>query len=232
VSLTYDDGITSHVDIVGPDLAARRLAATFFISDQANLVRPSGATRQKWIELHKGGHEFASHTINHPCSQTMDWVPPQFALEVYTLERMARELDDSIALTAGLAGGTAPTTFAYPCASDWVGSPPQSYAGLVKARFRAARGGKPGVANPSTVDLHDVPTFGPEGTSAAELVEWVDRAVAQGGWLVFTFHGVGGDYITVTREAHAALLMALDARRTEVWTERFAAVADYVAGHR
>ena len=228
VSLTYDDGLTTHLDVVGPDLAAHGLRGTFFISDQANLVRPSEATRQRWMAMHGGGHEYASHTINHPCTRAMAWVPPPFALETYTLERMAGELDQSMTLVSTLAGGAVPSSFAFPCGSDWIGDPPQSYAAPGEGPFsrRPRREGRPGGSRHRRPSRR--PHLGPNGAPAAELIAWVDRAIAEGAWLVFTFHGVGGDYISVTREAHLALLAHLDARRSEVWTERFDVVADYI----
>ncbi|MES1179344.1 MAG: hypothetical protein ABUL62_33820 [Myxococcales bacterium] len=51
------------------------------------------------------------------------------------------------------------------------------------------------------------------------------------GWVVFTFHGVAGDYLPVEASAHEALLGYLEQHQPAVWTERFGAVAQYVAAH-
>jgi hypothetical protein len=44
----------------------------------------------------------------------------------------------------------------------------------------------------------------------------------------FTFHGVGGDYITTSKQAHEELLAYLAAHRDEVWTDTFINIMKYV----
>ena len=65
-----------------------------------------------------------------------------------------------------------------------------------------------------------------------ELFALLDTAVAQGGWLVLLFHGVGGDHLPVERETHDLLLTALGRRQDEIWTERFGTVAAHVVASR
>ena len=56
----------------------------------------------------------------------------------------------------------------------------------------------------------------------------MQKAVDAGGLAVFMFHGVGGDHIPVSREAHQELLAWLASHRDVVWTDTFRAVTTHV----
>ena len=128
-------------------------------------------------------------------------------------------------------GATPPLTFAYPCGETHVGKARESYIELVTERFLAARGVEPRIADPWRDPLELVPAH--DGAkSPEELVALVERAVAEGGWLVLLFHGVGGDHLPVRSEAHAALIEHLARRTDSVWTERFGTVAAHVYAQR
>jgi peptidoglycan/xylan/chitin deacetylase (PgdA/CDA1 family) len=215
VTLTYDDSLGSHVSTVGPALAAHNLKATFFVVD----VR---ANQAPWAGLRAAGHELGSHTLKHPCPKANSFVPPGDANEDYDVARMSQELDDSIAMLKAL-GQTAPFTFAYPCGVDWIGEDQQSYVSLVKDRFSAARGVSPGLVQ-AGVDLGHVPATFTTG-DAAELIALAESAKNGGGWVVFGFHGVGGDHTPVSAEAHEALLAHLDEKRSEIYVGTFGELA-------
>lgn len=217
VSLTYDDSLQSQIDNAGPDLARYRLAGTFFVEDVGGDPAP-------WQALRAQGHEIGSHTMKHPCPRINTWVKPGLASEDYDLPRMTAELDDSVALLRSL-GQSGPLSFAYPCGVTTVGDQHESYISAVKARFAAARGVSSTVA-PRSVDLSMTPGIF-MNTSGSALVGRVSAAAARpgGGWVIFGFHGVGGDHLSVTRDAHAELLAYLDAHRSAVWTAPFGTVA-------
>ena len=69
--------------------------------------------------------------------------------------------------------------------------------------YRSAGSGV--IADPAQLDPA-VPTISAEGYSAQQLIALVDEAAAKRGMAVLLFHGVGAEYLNVTREAHAALL--------------------------
>ncbi len=215
VTLTYDDSLVSHLTTVGPALAAHDLKGTFFVMD----VR---ANKAQWAALRTAGHELGSHTFKHPCPKANSFVPPGDANEDYDAARMGTELDHSIALLKEL-GQTAPFTFAYPCGVDWIGEAQQSYVPLVEARFSAARGVSPGLVKPG-VDLSNVPATFTTG-NAAELIALADSAKSGGAWVVFGFHGVGGDHTPVAADAHEALLAYLDEHRSEIYVGTFGELA-------
>jgi peptidoglycan/xylan/chitin deacetylase (PgdA/CDA1 family) len=219
VSLTYDDALPSQLDNAAPDLDAHGLLGTFFLTD----ARPSPGP---WRALRARGHELAAHTLLHPCTRANAWVKPGNGSEDYTLARLAKELDGQMAMLDGL-GQSRPFTFAYPCGETTVGAGHESYVPLIKERFLAARGTSGSVATKG-VDLALVPALFSTG-SGEQLVAPVAAAVAQGGWLVFGFHGVGGDYLSVSREAHAALLAYLGSHADTVVTAPFGTIAACMA---
>jgi hypothetical protein len=164
--------------------------------------------------------------MHHPCDCSHAWVPRGYTTQDYDLPRMAAELDQTIELLGSL-GAAAPYTFAYPCGETSIGDEPQSYRGLVDERFLAARGVEPRVADPWRDALGLIPAHDGAKT-AEELIALVEQAVTEGGWLVFLFHGVGGDHLPASRAAHAALAEYLASNTDRVWTERFGAVAAHV----
>jgi hypothetical protein len=152
---------------------------------------------------------------------------------------MEAELDDNIARLERL-GAAQPFTFGYPClAEQGVGSPKQDFGPGVAARFIAARKSPELVANPLTVDLYAVPNLEPMGKSAEQLRAYVDDAIAQQGFIMFGFHGVGpevtscpqgNDYAPETcmlnhnvsdADAHLALFDYLVEKQAEIWTTTF-----------
>jgi hypothetical protein len=149
-------------------------------------------------------------------------------------------------------GGAEPFTFAYPCSSDTVGIGPAGtdYSALVASRFLAARVSASGIADPAAVDPLKVPQRDAGGKTGDELKAMVDQAIAQRGWLVLLFHGVGAEasctgqglaympssctinYLTTAAAAHQALVDYLAAKRTQVWTATFKQVAQHVKAQR
>jgi peptidoglycan/xylan/chitin deacetylase (PgdA/CDA1 family) len=227
VSLTYDDALTSQLDNAAPALARHGLLATFFITGSSPTLEAAPAAFRQLI---KAGHELGSHTIHHPCDRALGFPKRGFALQDYDQARMAAELTDSVQLLREL-GQSEPFTFAYPCGSTWLGETHESYVPAVAGQFLAARGVTAHVADPARVSLSEVPSV-MGNTSASDLISWVERALAGGGWMVFTFHGVAEDHLAVQAEAHEALLSYLEQRKSSVWTERFGTIAAYVRAAR
>ncbi len=227
VSLSYDDALPSQLDHALPALARHGLHATFFVTGHAEGLR---ATPERYRELTKAGHELGAHTMDHPCDRSFSWVRPGFALQDYDSARMRADLRDNRQQLQDL-GQSPPYALAYPCGSTWIGSAHTSYVPLVEELFVAARGADGRVCDPNRDSLFEVPSVA-GNVSGAELTSWVDRASSAGGWVVFTFHGVAGDYLTVSSAAHEVLLNYLEQHRSQIWTERFGAVARYVAAQR
>jgi hypothetical protein len=69
------------------------------------------------------------------------------------------------------------------------------------------------------------------GSSGAEMIAWVKEVEKSEGVGVIVFHGVGGDYLSVSAEAHQQLLDYLVAHRAEIWTASYSEAMDYVVKH-
>lgn len=240
VSLNYDDGLDTHLVEIAPLLEARGLKASFFLANYQgedhnwalpNVTSPLNARHMAWQQMVMKGHELSAHSVKHPCDAGH--------LASYTLPQMEAELDDNIARLERL-GAQAPFTFGYPClAEQGIGNPKQDFGPSVQARFIASRKSPEVVADPLTVDFYAIPNLEPIGKSAEQLRGFVDDAIAQNGWIMFGYHGVGAergscpqgnDYAPQTcmlnhnvsaADAHLALLDYLVEKKAEVWTATF-----------
>lgn len=215
VSLTYDDALPSQLANAVPALDAHGLSGTFFLTNVGS--------SSSWAALAGEGHELAAHTLNHPCPKVNTWVSAGNANEDYDLARMAGELDDNVAQLLAL-GQSEPLTFAYPCGIDWVGEAHDSYVGLLEERFTAARGVSGGLVT-SLADAYHVPAYFLTG-SGDSLIAVVEQAKAASAWVVFGFHGVGGDHTPVAKEDHEALLAYLEAQGQNVRVLPFGAAVE------
>ncbi len=228
VSLTYDDAIPTDLKNAVPALDKAGLHGTFFLCCSAF---KSDTALQAWLPVAKAGHELGSHSLLHPCGKSKGLPEPPGGLEAYDLVKMEKELKESQTRLVGLGVRPAGETFAYPCGDTWVGEERQSYVPIVHKLFKAARGVMGSVADPYTVDLMNVPAVGGDKNGDA-LRSWVEQAESSGGWVVFVFHGVGGDYLTTKLEAHQALLDYLKSAEGLAWIAPFGEVADWVKKHR
>jgi peptidoglycan/xylan/chitin deacetylase (PgdA/CDA1 family) len=246
VTLSYDDGLDTHLHTAAPALEAQGFRGTFFLSNFEGvdhdwaLPNPTlelTARQKAWVALGENGHELAGHTVNHPCNS--DSKAPNYHLTDYDMTRMAAELDDSLARMMAL-GASAPFTFAYPCSSDTVGVGPSGddYSPLVAERFLAARVSQGGINDINNVDFLHVANVDAGEKTGEELRADVDAAIAAGGWTMFLFHGVGVEtldcgglayqpetcminYLVTSEEAHASLVAYLAEKQDQVWTATF-----------
>jgi len=225
VSLTYDDALRSQLDVAVPALDQHHLVGTFFLTEGAR-----SATDQ-WRALLGRGHELAAHTMLHPCDGAQSWVKKGNALQDYDAARMTAELKESIGLLKSLGNVRGPYTFAYPCGATWIGQSHESYIPLVKPLFSAARGVGSGSIDPTTETFENAPGISAD-KSGDDLVSLVEETAKSGRWLVLMFHGVGGDYLSASAEAHEKLLTYLDSHRETIWTGTFGALSTYVQTHR
>lgn len=66
VTLTFDDGLKAHLTIAEPLIAARGWKATFNIVTGAAGRGGQNISWDEVRELHRRGHEIASHSVSHP----------------------------------------------------------------------------------------------------------------------------------------------------------------------
>ena len=206
-----------------PVLEAHGIRATFYV-----LPDPVQRRQSHWRALAAAGHEIGNHTTTHPCSANFRFSRGN-ALEDYTLERMAAEIDGASA-GIGTLLGLRPRTFAYPCGQSFVGRAEgrRSYVPLVARRFLAARGyGSEASNDPGRCDLAHLEAFTADGLGAGRLLELVEGDSTAGRWVILAGHDVGeGGEQTVLVEALEALCRR--AGQADVWVAPVAEVAAYL----
>jgi len=184
LSLTFDDARYSQVDKGIPLLNTYQISGTFYVSPGALLERVG-----EWKGAVEAGHDIGNHTLVHPCSGNFSWARDK-ALEDYTLEKMARELDSASHLIHQVLG-VWPTTFAYTCGQTFVGRGVQthSYVPLVAERFETGRNWmNEGPNDPVYCDLARLNGTELDGKSFSEALKLIEAAREQGAWLVFAGH--------------------------------------------
>ncbi len=226
--LTYDDAMDTHLDIAIPDLNKYGLKGTFFL--QGDNIRIDRL--QEWRLASMQGHELGNHTAFHPCSEELDFITEEYAAENYTIDRILRELEVMNILLYAIDGKT-DRTYAYTCGQTDFGG--VSIIDTLKASglFIAARGSGGGMVEDfRTIDLFHVSSGGYEGMSGNEMIDFAIKAKEAGGLVVFTMHGVGGQYLNVSREAHDELLKYLNDHRDTFWVATFGEIMKHVIRER
>lgn len=226
VSLAYDDATPTQLDNAIPALNRHGLRGSFYLS----MGMPTLQTRMgEWRAAAKQGHELGNHTLFHQCAGgTPDrtWVPTHRDLKSTTAEQMRDQVTLANTMLYAL-DGKRERTFTVPCGDRIAGG--QDYVDLVRDQFVAIKAAS-GAIVPSmrTLDLHQVPVAAPTEVSGQELIALVKQAGERGTMVNFTFHGIGGDHLPVSKEAHEELLRFLAANRKLYWTDTFLNIAKHV----
>ena len=77
------------------------------------------------------------------------------------------------------------------------------------------------------LDNLQVPSYGLEdNTPADQLIAFVKKVQKSGGMGVFMFHGIGGDWIITSPQAHKELLEYL-AHNKDIWVATFSEAMNY-----
>jgi len=236
IALTYDDALGSQLDIAIPQLDAAGLKGTFFLEgdfDQTDLPR--------WRAVAAAGHELGNHSIFHPCARGTFEMPPQYNNENYSIETMLNEIRVMNTLLFAI-DGRATRGYATPCGQTVVGG--KDYIEELRASglVRYVRSvdhrplsldPRPTVLDPYLINTFDVATqFFDEGVTGEQLFAFVAHVRRSGGFGVLGFHGVGGDYLTTSAEAHQALVHYLEANQGDIWIAPIGELLDYIAAHR
>ena len=229
VSLSYDDALPSQLDSALPALNALGLKATFYLT----LSSPTVSQRlPEWRRAAAAGHELGNHTLFHPCSRSApgrDWVAAHRDLDRISVTQLREEILLANAYLNAIDGQTE-RTYTAPCTDLLAAGHP--YLPAIRSEFVGIKSRVGGVApSLATLDPWDVSTAGPVDASGAALIAIVQDAAAKGTLASITFHGIGGDYLSVSKVAHQALLQHLADNPKLYWVERFVKIAQHVRKH-
>jgi peptidoglycan/xylan/chitin deacetylase (PgdA/CDA1 family) len=227
VSLAYDDALDSQLDHALPALDKFGLKGSFYLT----LSNPALAQRMEgWRAAARAGHELGNHSLFHQCARSKpgrDWVEPHRDLDTISVAQMRDQVLLANTMLAAI-DGRRERTFTLPCGDTQAGG--RDYLPAVRASFVAIKvtGGSGVVDAMRTLDPLAVPVATPVGSSGAELIAIVKQAIRRGTMVNFTFHGIGGDYLSVSAQAHEELLRFLADNRQLVWTDTFINIMKHV----
>ena len=225
IVLTYDDALQSQLNIAVPQLEAANFKATFFLTADVNYT-----SIPRWRKLARKGYELANHTIFHPCAPGND---NTMSSDHYTPNSIIHEIDYMNHFLYAVDGKTS-RTYAFPCTETNVGG--VDYVDTLR-RFGLVKYARVGgdvdavITDFKKLDKLQVPSYGLDGGETADkLISFVKDVQKAGGMGIIMFHGIGGDYLTVSAEAHQQLLNYLTANQSEIWVTTFQQAMDYATG--
>ena len=228
VSLAYDDALDSQLDNAIPALERHGLRGTFYLQ----LSNPPVAARMDgWRAAARRGHELGNHSLFHQCSgggADRGWVARHRDLDTTSAEQMRDQVQVANTMLTAI-DGKRERTYTAPCGDVLAGG--RDYLPLLQGDFVAIKAGHGRPAVPASmreVDPYMVGSAGPVGASGQELIALVKQAGARGTMVAFTFHGIGGDHLSVSNEAHEELLRFLAAHRKQYWTDTFLSIMQHV----
>ncbi|WP_168220706.1 polysaccharide deacetylase family protein [Streptomyces sp. RFCAC02] len=181
VSLTFDDGYTTHWTEAAPMLERHGLRATFYVNT-ARIDRSGRLTTDEVRQLADAGHEIGGHTLDHA------------RLTDVTADERRRQVCDDRDTLRGL--GLPATTFAAPFgASDADTMREIASCGYTAARDVGGLVDCDGCPPAETLPPRDAyairtPSSVGEGTTVAGLKAMVRGAETAGGWLPLVFHHI------------------------------------------
>ena len=230
VSLSYDDALNSQLDNAIPELDKYGLKGSFYLS----LASPAFQNRKReWQQVAKHGHELGNHTINHACRGSLknrDWVDPKNDLDKKTVAELVDEVLTANQILLKLDNQTL-RTFTLPC-TDFLASG-RNYLKEISPFFIGIKSRTGHIPNKmENVNIKNVAVISAENLTGAQLISYVKQAGNNGTMVNFTFHGIGGDYLSVTSEAHTALLKFLATHKEYYWVDTFRNISLHINNHK
>jgi len=230
VSLAYDDALDSQLDFAIPTLNKYGLKGTFYLQLSSSVV---DKRLPEWRAAAAKGHELGNHTLFHQCSKSQpgrDWVEPGRDLDKMTVAQMRDHVILANTMLYAI-DGKRERTFTAPCIDKNAGG--QNYIDAIKSEFVAIKLEGGGVtADMNKLDPYSVGVNFPAGVTGQQLIDVVKEAAAKGTMANFTFHGIGGDNLTTTAEAHEALVKYLAENKDTYWVDTFVNEMKYVKAHQ
>lgn len=226
VVLTYDDALNIHLDKVIPILDSFNFKGTFYLIASSPVV---SKRINEWRTAAKNGHELGNHTLNHPCDGNLSgrgFVTSENDLSKYTVARAVNEIRIANTLLNAI-DGKKERTFAYPCGDFTIND--TLYYTPLKNDFVAARGVTSKFTPIENVDLSNIDSFVQIASTATQMIAQVQEAEKNSSFIVFLFHGVGGEHpLNVDAEEHRKLLEYLKQRESDIWVAPMVEVAKFI----
>jgi len=228
VSLTFDDGVASQLNIAIPMLDKHGLQATFYVNPRNNYQEQL----LPWRDAAMTGHEIGNHTVSHPCSKNFAFIADagRRGLEEMSLDDIEQEIIEAGRRISEVIPEQTAVSYGYTCYQPFVGRGPtrQSYVPVVAKHCVAGRGRGERPNDPRHCDLWYLWSTPCERMTGAELVGLAEQAAAQGRWAILTFHGVNEGNLAVAASDLEELCAHLARHRERLWTSPVATIAQRV----
>lgn len=229
VSLSYDDSLNSQLDNAIPALNHFGFKASFYLT----LSSPAFTSRRlEWQAIAVAGHELGNHTIHHACRGSLagrEWVDAKNDLDNKTVDTLINEVIQANEILNKLDGENI-RTFTVPCLDHLAGG--KDYVEKIAQLFIGIKAKEGSVAsNMKAIKVKNIAVIGPVNISGDELIAYVKNAKAQGTMVNLTFHGIGGDYLSISNEAHQQLLQYLADNKSIYWVDTFRNISKYLIEH-
>lgn len=224
VSVTFDDRLPSHVDVVRPDLDRHKIPGTFFvIREHPSLPPLDDDSREKWRSLAESRHEIGNHTDTHPPN-----------LSGLSRAEIVSQLNSCDRFIQSLHPVSAVTSFSYPYGLH--GPKHGRLREQVRRRYLVGRSSSstevgPNLSTPPEMDaLHSYSL--PAGQHPDGIQRKLDQSTIQRGWMIFTIHEVeqGEGYGDIGRNVWNHFLDTLVRARDRLWFGTLSDVARYIHG--
>lgn len=227
VNLAYDDALNSQLDNAIPALDKYKLKGSFYLTLVSDTI---DKRLEDWRAAAASGHELANHTIFHQCSGAIpgreSWVVPHRDLDKISVDALADQIRFANTVLFSI-DGKRERTYTTPCGDLKAGG--ENYLPAIKSEFVAIKSAFGGVIpDMTTLDPYAVTVAVPENVTGKQLIAVVKEAAEKGTMANFTFHGIGGDHLSVSKEAHEELLKYLADNKDIYWTDTFLNIMKHV----
>lgn len=225
VSLAYDDTLNTQLDNAIPQLDKYDFKGSFylFLGSEVTNERLAG-----WRAIAQNGHELGNHTLNHACRKSLpgrDWLDDWNDLDKRTVSEMSREVRIASAFLTAI-DGKIKRTFTAPCGEVQVSD--GDYTKALQEHFISIKSGITDQIKPlKDIDPYAVNIWTPVDVSGQDLINYVKKSAQLGSLANITFHGIGGDHMSVSPQAHEELLQYLDDNRDIYWVDTFANIMEH-----
>ncbi|MDW6003099.1 polysaccharide deacetylase family protein [Vibrio mangrovi] len=222
VNLSYDDALPSQLENALPVLDKYGIKGSFYLLPTSLTLQDERV--ELWKKAARNGHELGNHTLYHSCSvkKGRTWMKPYADLDRRTPESMLAEV--KLANTfLFLLDGQQRRTFTIPCGDTVTGG--GDYLPEIRSVVTGIYG--------RTLSKQEEFYWSPHGVSAQQLIDFIRKAAGnrQTKIICIKFHGVGGDYLSVTKEDHQKLVQYLADNQEKYWVSTYKNIVDYVHQH-
>ncbi|MCC2606400.1 polysaccharide deacetylase family protein [Planctobacterium marinum] len=227
VSLGYDDALISQLNNAIPELNRLGIKASFYLS----LNSPTLVSHlSQWRLAAQQGHELGNHSLFHQCRASKpdrEWVSADNDLDKLPAKSYVQQIRVASNYLNAIDNNTR-RTFTAPCAD--VKAAGEFYLDQIKTLFVGIKSKvvQQPIDNMLVENPYAVSFIAPYDVTGEALVALVKQAANKGTMIHFTFHGIGGDYLSISNQAHNTLLRYLSEHKQTLWTDTFINIVTYM----